>query len=58
MLTLEQALEVVDEDLPDGAWMAMLCDLTGMDAGEVANGLYAIEKRRRREWRNNNERGK
>lgn len=41
-MTIDDALPIADAaDLEDGAWMAMLCDLTGMDAGEVSAELAA-----------------
>lgn len=43
-LTVAQALEVVDDDLPDGAWMAMLEELTGLDAGDVSSELAKIAR--------------
>lgn len=52
-MSIETALEIVDDDLPDGAYFQMLSDLTGMDAGEVADALApkasppARKKRRR-----------
>lgn len=48
-MDIETALELVDDDLPDGAWMAVLCEMTDMDAGEVSAELYALEERRRTE---------
>lgn len=47
-MDLQTALELVDDDLPDGAWMACLCEMTGMDEGEVAAELYAAEQRQQR----------
>jgi hypothetical protein len=41
-MTVTEALMVAGDDLPDGAWMAMLCELTGRDAGEVSNELAAL----------------
>ena len=38
-LTVEQALDVVPDDLPDGAWWAMMQELTGLDAGEISEAL-------------------
>lgn len=43
-LSLRDALDVVDDNLPDGAWMAMLCELTGLDEGDVAAGLAEIDE--------------
>jgi hypothetical protein len=41
-IDFETAVEIADDaDLEDGAWMAMICDLTGMDAGDVASELAA-----------------
>lgn len=45
-LTVAQALEVVDDDLPDGAWWATLEELTGLDAGDISEELAKIEKRK------------
>lgn len=33
-LTFEQALELADDDLPDGAYFAMAHDLAGLDYGD------------------------
>lgn len=41
-LTVVQALAIVDDDLPDGAWMQTLCDLTGLDAGDVSAELAQL----------------
>ena len=41
-MTVEEAVAIVDDDLPDGAWMAQLCELTEMDAGEVSAELAAL----------------
>lgn len=43
-LTLRQALEVVDDDAPDGSWWAQLEELTGLDAGDIAEQLEAITR--------------
>jgi len=42
MMALTDALQVVDDDLPDGVWMALLGELTGMDASEVADELARL----------------
>lgn len=42
-MTLKDTLETVDDSLPDGAWMETLCQLTGMDAGQVASGLQRLQ---------------
>lgn len=40
-MPIEAALEIADAaDLGDGAWMAMLEELTGLDAGVVSELLY------------------
>ena len=41
-MTLEVALDVVPDDLPDGAWWAMLRELTGLDDGDIATGLREL----------------
>lgn len=38
-LSVEQALAEVDDDLPDGAWMAWLEEMTGLDAGDISGEL-------------------
>jgi hypothetical protein len=40
-MSVGDALSIVPDDLPDGAWMAMLGELTGLDAGGVADALAA-----------------
>lgn len=42
MMSVAEALTVVDDDLPDGAWMAALEELTGLDAGEVSSELARL----------------
>ena len=42
-LSVEQALDVVPDDLPDGAWWAMMQELTGLDAGEISEALAESE---------------
>jgi len=51
-MDVEVALDLVDDDLPDGAWMAVLCEMTGMSPDEVVSELFALEERRRAEFRN------
>ncbi len=41
-MSVTEALVVAGDDLSDGAWMAVLCELTGMDAGEVSAELAAL----------------
>lgn len=43
-LSVRDALDIVDEDLPDGAWMAVLEEMTGLDAGDIAAELQRIAK--------------
>ncbi len=39
-IPLDVAVEIADgADLPDGAWWAMLEQLTGLDAGEISGRL-------------------
>jgi hypothetical protein len=46
-LTLQEALAIVDDGLSDGAWMQTICDLTGLDAGDVSDGLMRLQERER-----------
>lgn len=40
-MLIREAVKVADEaDLEDGAWMAMIEYLTGLDAGHIAGWLY------------------
>lgn len=48
-MSVEQAVAVVDDDLPDGAWMARLCELTGLDAGDVSAELARLSDHGRKE---------
>lgn len=48
-MSVADALKVVDDDLPDGAWMAMLEELTGLDAGDVSAELAKIAQQQAKE---------
>ncbi len=41
-MNVEEAVAIVDDDLPDGAWMQALCDETGLDAGDVSAELARL----------------
>lgn len=41
LLDIETALEIVDDDLPDGAYWAVLEEMTGKEPGEIAEWLEA-----------------
>ena len=45
---LETALDIIDDDLPDGAYWALLEEMTGMDPGEVAEAIERKERNARR----------
>ena len=41
MMSIREAAAIADEaDLSDGAWMAMIEELSGKDAGDIASWLY------------------
>lgn len=41
-MDIREAVAIADAaDLPDGAWWAMLVDLTGLDEGEIADAIAA-----------------
>ena len=45
---VEDALDIVDDDLPEGARMAMLTELTGLEADTVAEALAVINSQRKK----------
>lgn len=51
-MNVEDAVAIVDDDLPDGAWMHALCELTDMDAGEVSAELARLSENGRK-WLDN-----
>jgi hypothetical protein len=43
LMPLRDAVAAADAaDLPDGAWMAYICELTGLDAGQVTDQLRGL----------------
>lgn len=48
LMDLETALDIIDDDLPDGAYWALLEEMTGMDPGEVAEAIERKERNARR----------
>ena len=47
-MSIDDAVALVPDDLPDGAYFAMLGEFTGMDAGGVADAMAAPRRRKGR----------
>lgn len=43
LLSVRDALEVVDDDMSDGAYFAMMEELTGLDAVDLVTAMEELE---------------